>query len=78
MPRLQTKSTELAIPDPQYNLFVARSEKRPYRDSSGELVVPSSYSNAHYHVDVSCISQAEPTFYPSMLKIPTDICRQLG
>ena len=54
------------------------SEKRPYPDSSGELVTPSSYSNAHYHVAVWCISRVEPTFHPSMLKITTDIAGQLG
>ena len=66
------------IPDTPYNLVVAISEKRPYHDSSGELVIPSSYSNAHYHVVVWCISRVEPTFHPSMLKIPTNIAGQLG
>ena len=79
MPRVLTKSEDLlrVIPDTPYNLVVARYEKRLYRDSSGELVTPS-YSNAHYHVAVSCISLVEPTFHPNMLKIPTDIAGQLG
>ena len=76
--RQSLRTSSGAIPDPPYNFVVAISEKRPYRDSSGELVVPSSYSNAHYHVAVCCILQAEPTFSPSMLKIPTDISSQLG
>ena len=76
--RQSLRTTSGLIPDPPYNLVVARSEKRQYRDSSGELVTPSSYSNAHYHVAVSCISRVEPTFHPSTLKIPADITGQLG
>ena len=67
--RQSLRTSSGSILDPPYNLVVARSEKRPYRDSSGELVIPSSYSNAYYHVAVSCISHAEPMFHPSMLKI---------
>ena len=35
--RKSLRTSSGAIPDPPYNLVVARSEKRPYRDSSGEL-----------------------------------------
>lgn len=76
--RQSLRTSTGSIPDPPYNLVVARSEKRPYRDSSGDLVTPSSYSNAHYHVAISCITRVEPTFHPSMLKIPSDIACQLG
>ena len=75
--RQSLRTSSGSIPDPPYNLVVARSEKRPYRDSSGQLVIPSSFSNAHYHVALSCILNAEPTFHPCMLKVPTDIAGQL-
>lgn len=76
--RQSLRTASGSIPDPPYNLVIARAEKRPYRDSSGELVVPSSYSNAHYHVAVWCISQVEPSFIPHTLKVPADIASQLG
>ena len=68
--RQSLRTSSGSIPDPPYNLVIARAEKCSYRDSSGDLVVPSSYSNAHYHVVVSCISQVEPTFIPSMPRVP--------
>ena len=37
--RQSLRTSSGAIPDPPYNLVVARSEKRPYRDSPGELVL---------------------------------------
>ena len=67
------KTSTGSIPHLPYNLVIARADKRPYRDSSGELVTHSSYSNAHYHVAVSCICQLELMFQPSILKIPVDI-----
>ena len=63
---------------PPYDLTIARAERRPYRDHSGNLITPQKESNAHYHCRVACVTAAEPSFIPRSLHVPTDIYHQLG
>ena len=67
-----------AIPNPPYDLTVARAERRPFRDTSGNLITPKKEIAAHYHCRVECIKAAEPNFVPWSLHIPRDIYHQLG
>jgi len=66
------------IPNPPYNLTVARAEKRPYRNSGGVLVMPARETTSHYHCSVQCIRSCDPNFVPGSLRIPTDIYSQLN
>ena len=62
---------------PPYNLVVFRKECRPYRQV-GIVKTPSVLSNAHYHITLSCIRAAEPSFLPSQLVIPPDVAVNLS
>jgi len=66
------------IPNPPYNLTVARAEKRPYRNSGGVLVMPARETTSHYHCSVQCIWSCDPNFVPGSLRIQTDIYSQLN
>ena len=73
------RTSDNSIPPVPHDVCVARAEKRPYRDaSSGNLVTPSSYKAAHYHLALACIQSVEPTFMPTSLQIPTDVYGQLS
>ena len=62
-----------SVPPAPHDLTVARAEKQPYHDSSGNLITPRKESTAHYHCHVSCIRAVEPLFIPSSSTIPADI-----
>lgn len=66
------------IPDPSYDIVVARLEKRPYRDQSGMLKTPYRASAAHYHARLACVSAGDPSFIPYSLVIPPDVSVQLS
>ncbi len=66
------------IPNPPYNLTVARAEMRPYRNSGGVVVTPRRESTSHYHCCVQCIQSCDPNFVPGSLQIPMDIYSQLN
>ena len=70
--------TEGTIPAQPYDLTVARAEKRPYRDSTGNLITPQKCTTSHYHCRVECIQAVEPHFVPRSLRIPADIYSQLS
>ncbi len=72
------RSAESTIPEPPYNICIARAEKRPYRDTSGNLVTPTAYKPSHYHLSLTCIHAVEPTFAPHNLKVPSDVQCQLS
>ena len=62
-----------SVPPAPHDLTVARAEKRPYCDSSGNLITPRKESTVHYHCHVSCIKAVEPLFILSSLTIPPEI-----
>ena len=72
------RCADSTIPEPPHNICIARAEKRPYRDSSGSLITPTTYKPSHYHVALTCIQAVEPGFVPHSLKVPTDVQNQLS
>ncbi len=58
-----------AIPECPYDVVVARSERRPIQGSDGAIRTPAKAFAAHYHVCLSCVRVADPSFDPSMLGI---------
>ena len=48
-----------------HNLCIARAEKRPYRDASGNN--SHNIQSMHYHLSGICVQAAEPMFIPSTL-----------
>ena len=54
------------------DLTIARVEKYPYCDSSGNLITPHKEPTVNYHCHVWCIKAVELLFVPSALQIPVD------
>ena len=67
--------TNGSVPQPPFDLVIARMEKRSYCDSSGILRTPSRPSAAHYHLKLVCVRAIEPNFIPTVesFQIPNDI-----
>ena len=61
-----------SIPPVPHDLTIARVEKGPYHDSSGNLITPKKESTMHYRCHVLCIEVVELSFIPSTLRIPAD------
>ena len=59
-----------SIPQALFDLAVARFERRPYRDKTGELRTPTRDQAAHYHLQRSCIQTVSPSF---VLTVPSDV-----
>ena len=72
------RCADSSIPEPPHNICIARAEKRPYRDSSGNLVSPTTCRPSHYHVGLTCIQAVEPAFVSHSLKVPTDVQSQMS
>ena len=63
--RGQLQSSSGTVSDVPFDFCVARKEQRTYKDSqTGQPSRPSRESDAHYHLRVSCIQAAEPSFVP--------------
>lgn len=71
------RCADSTIPTPPFNLAVARSEKRQFRDKMGNLITPQNEQTCHYHLRLDCIGAVEPTFVAQALKIPADILPSL-
>ena len=71
------RNNDQTIPPAPYDLLVARSESRAFRDSSGTLVTPRRETVSHYHGRLECIRAVEPNFVPATLRISTNIYNQL-
>lgn len=71
------RAGDSSIPASPNNLCIARAEKRPYRNNSGNLVTPTTYKPSHYHAMLLCIQAVEPHFVPHSLQVPSDISPQL-
>ena len=65
------------IPNPPYDLLVARLEKRQFQDQSGALKTPSRASAAHYHARLACVRAGDPGFIANSLVILADIAMVL-
>ena len=67
-----------SVPQPPYNLSIARYERRVYRDKNGILQSPQREQPVHYHFKLTCIHAVTPDFVPSSLTIPPDILPRLN
>jgi hypothetical protein len=65
------------VPAPPFDVTVARTERRSFRDPSGTLITPRRESVCHYHCRVECIKAVQPNFIPSSLIVPPDIRARL-
>ena len=61
--------SDSSIPPPPFDLVVARSERRQFRDKNGTLVTPRQEQTCHYHLRLDCIIAAEPNFITHSLRI---------
>ena len=68
------KNLDNSLPKPPFELAVARFERRPYRDKSGEWRTPSQEQAAHYHLRLACVQAVTPEF---TLNIPSDVLPNL-
>ena len=59
-----------SLPQPPFDLAVARFERRPYRDKTGELRTPAREQAAHYHLKPTCIHVVADDI---VLNAPSDI-----
>ena len=62
-----------SVPKAPFDLAIARFARRPYRDKTGELKMPTREQAAHYHLKVACVQGGSPSFVPSSIFIPPDI-----
>ena len=64
------QSSSGTVTDAPIDFCVARKERWTYKDPQmGQLCTPTRESDAHYHLRVSCIQAAEPSFVPCLLVI---------
>ena len=59
-----------SIPQAPFDLAIARFERRPYRDKSGELRTPTREQASHYHLQPSSIQSVSPQL---VLSVPSDV-----
>ena len=71
------KTSDGAVPSPPFDLTVARTEQRPFRDTAGNLITPKRPTVYHYHFKLECIKAVEPQFVPSSICIPADVHSKL-
>ena len=68
------QSSSGTVTEAPFDFCVARKERRTYKDpQKGQLCTPTRESGAHYHLRVSCIQAAEPSFVPCSLVIPNGL-----
>ena len=71
--RSSLRSTDGTVPMAPFDLVIARFERRPYRDKTGELKTPTRDQAAHYHLKVGCVESGSPSFVPANLFVPPDV-----
>ena len=71
------KTSDNRIPMPPFDIAAARSENRPFRDASGNLITPKRATVYHYHCRPQCIQAVEPHFILSSLLVPADVGTRL-
>jgi len=57
------------IPAPPYDVCIARKEKRAFKDKNGAIRTPSTETDAHYHLRLSCVREADPSFVAVFLDV---------
>ena len=62
--RSSLRSPGGGIPNPPFDLAIARFERTPYRDRNGELKTPAREQASHYHLNVVCVHVVSPSFIP--------------
>jgi len=67
------RTTNGLIPMPPNNFCIARQEKRQYKNKDGLLKTPSAFSDAHYHLNMACVTSAEPSFKIEFLVISDEV-----
>lgn len=72
--RSSLRSADGNIPNAPFDLAIARFERRPYRDKTGELKTPTRDQAAHYHLKVGCVRSGSPTFVPAELLFLLILC----
>ena len=66
-----------SIPPPPHDLVVSRLEYRPFVTPEGTVKVPTKPSCSHYHLNVKCLTTADPNFRPQSIVLPPDVKRSL-
>ncbi len=67
------RSASGLVPNPPFDIALARLEKRQFRDKNGDLRTPTSEQPSHYHLQVSCVKIVDPYFIACNVEIPADI-----
>ena len=67
------RSASGGVPNPPFDIALARLEKRQYRDKNGDLRTPVREQPFYYHLQVSCVKTVAPCFIPSSVLVPADI-----
>ena len=75
--RSSLRSLNGDIPQPPFDLAIARFERRAYRDKNGELKTPVREQPAHYHLKLTCVQAASPLFVPQNVVVPEDVATLL-
>ena len=76
--RRPLQSSSGTVTQAPFDFCVARKERQTYKDpQTGQLCTPTRESDAHYHLRVSCIQAAEPSFVPCSLVIPNGVPQKL-
>ena len=71
--RSSLRSADGSVPKAPFDLAIARFERRPYRDKTGELKTPTRDQAAHYHLKVGCVQSGSPSFVSTSLFVPPDV-----
>ena len=63
--------------EPPCDLIVSRLECRAFVTPNGSVKVPTTPENSHYHLSLSCLTNADPYFQPQFIAIPEDVKNKL-
>ena len=59
------------------NVIVSHLEGRPFVTPEGTVKVPTKPSCAHYHLNMKCLTAADPNFSPQRMILPPGIKKGL-
>lgn len=76
--RSTLRSQDGSIPNPPFDVIIARAERRSFRDKSGVLITPRQEQTCHYHLRLDCVRAVEPNFVPLALRVPADVLPSLS
>jgi hypothetical protein len=72
------RSPGTPLPLPPHDLIVSRLECRPYTTPEKVVKVPTTPSNAHYHLRMECLTATDPEFNPRSLVVPEELKEKLS